>query len=389
MRPSREHLQADVAIVGAGIVGLAHALAARERGLSVVVLERDSRAVGASVRNFGHVFVGGQADGADFDLALASRERWLRLAARSGMPLVAAGSLVLARAEDEMAVLEETAARPERAARLLTPAEVGELAPVPTAGLVGGMHSTLDIRVDPRASVAALVGLLSEDPGAEVRWDCRVHAAEPGRLHAGAGLTVEAPRIIVCPGPHYRDLAPELVPGLEPLTLCRLQMLRVGAPDGRRYGPALVTGLSLIRYPGFARRPSAAALRRRLEAERPELLANGIHLLITQLPEGDLVVGDTHAYGDTLDGFGDEHLDDLLLAEAVSVLGADRLTVRERWHGIYATRPGATEPFHITAPLEGVRVVENVVGLGMTLSLGAAEATLDLFEVERPAPATR
>ncbi|HEY3736031.1 MAG TPA: FAD-dependent oxidoreductase, partial [Jatrophihabitans sp.] len=46
---------ADLVVVGAGIVGLGHAAAALRRGLSVVVLERDSRAVGASVRNFGHV----------------------------------------------------------------------------------------------------------------------------------------------------------------------------------------------------------------------------------------------------------------------------------------------------------------------------------------------
>jgi glycine/D-amino acid oxidase-like deaminating enzyme len=48
-------LPADLVVVGAGVVGLAHAIEARARGLSVVVVERDARAVGASVRNFGHV----------------------------------------------------------------------------------------------------------------------------------------------------------------------------------------------------------------------------------------------------------------------------------------------------------------------------------------------
>ena len=37
----------DLAIVGAGIVGLAHAVEAVRRGLSVVVVERDERATGA------------------------------------------------------------------------------------------------------------------------------------------------------------------------------------------------------------------------------------------------------------------------------------------------------------------------------------------------------
>lgn len=50
---------ADLAVVGAGIVGLAHALAATRAGLSVVVIDREARANGASIRNFGFVAVTG------------------------------------------------------------------------------------------------------------------------------------------------------------------------------------------------------------------------------------------------------------------------------------------------------------------------------------------
>ena len=45
----------DVAIVGSGIVGLGHALAAVRRGLRVVVVDRSAEITGASVRNFGHL----------------------------------------------------------------------------------------------------------------------------------------------------------------------------------------------------------------------------------------------------------------------------------------------------------------------------------------------
>jgi FAD dependent oxidoreductase TIGR03364 len=201
-----------------------------------------------------------------------------------------------------------------------------------------------------------------------------MHAVEAGVVHAG-GLTVHAPLTLVCPGPDYRELRPNLRTGLEALTRCQLQMLRIAAPDGRRYGPALATGLSMVRYPALAVQPTAATVRRRLEAERPELLEAGIHLLVTQLPDGDLVIGDMHRYGDTLAPFGHERLDELLLTEARTLLGVEQLDVRERWQGIYPTAtPGH---FLVTAPLPGVRVVEAISGLGMTLSFGKAPEILD------------
>src|SRR5262249_39807586 len=150
-----------------------------------------------------------------------------------------------------------------------------------------------DLRVDPRSAVAGLAALLAGDAEAELVWRAHVRAVEPGCVHSTAGR-VDAPLILVCPGPDFRALPEPVIAGLEDVTRCKLQMLRVAAPDGRRYAPALVTGLSLVRYPAFASTPQAAALTARLQAERPELLAAGIHLLVTQLPDGDLIIGDTH-----------------------------------------------------------------------------------------------
>lgn len=367
-------VEADICIVGAGIVGLAHAHEARRRGLRVVLLERDRQPVGASVRNFGHLFFTGLRDGADHACGLRAREHWLALDERAGLNIRRHGTLIVARAQDELALLEHVAADPDRAARMLTAAEVARLVPIPSEPLVGALHCELDMRVDPRGAAAALAALLEQDDGAEVLWSTHVHAVEPGGVHAG-GVTVRAPHTLVCPGPAYRTLPPDLRTGLESLTSCQLQMLRVAAPAGRRYGPALATGLSLVRYPAFASQPGAAALRARLEAERPELLEAGIHLLVTQLPDGDLVIGDTHTYGDTLAPFGRERLHELLLAEARTLLGADELTVIERWQGIYPS--AAPGNFLITAPLEGVRVIEVISGLGMTLSFGKAPEVLD------------
>jgi FAD dependent oxidoreductase TIGR03364 len=367
-------IDSDVCVVGAGIVGLAHAFEARARGLSVTVVDRSARAVGASVRNFGHIIVSAMAEGAVLDCALDARERWLSLGRRAGLELHQAGTLIAARADDELAVMEGIAADERRGARLLSAREVGRLAPIPTGELVGGLHAGLDLRVDPRRAVGALAALLDEDPQARVLFSAPVHEIDPGLVRFTGG-EVRAPLIIVCPGPEYGWLEPELAPHREGLTQCKLQMLRVATPAGARYRPALLTALSLVRYPGYSAQPGADALRARIEAERPELLSAGVHLIVTQLPGGDLLLGDTHEYGETVSPFSDERLDELVLAEARRLLGAESLTVRQRWHGVYPSAPG--HPFLITEPLPGVVVVEIVSGVGMTTALGLAPRTLE------------
>jgi FAD dependent oxidoreductase TIGR03364 len=330
--------------------------------------------VGASVRNFGHVFVSGMASGDAFECALLARRRWLELGARAGLEVLQSGSLVVARHEDELEVMA-SAADERRGTSVLTAAEVARLVPIPTEGVLGALHAALDLRVDPRTAVARLAALLEDDDGAEVVWGASVHEIEPGRVHSSRAQ-VRAPLVVVCPGPDYGALAPELVPRRLGLTRCKLQMLRVRAPGHRRYAPALLTGLSLLRYPAFAAQPGAEGVRARIAEERPEAIRAGMHLIVTQLPGGDLILGDTHEYGDTVSPFGEEELDELVLSEARRLLGADLLEVRQRWHGTYPSAPGQ-DPFLITAPLPGVRVVEVVAGVGMTTALGLAPRVLD------------
>lgn len=54
-RPLEGDIQADVAVLGAGYTGLSTALALREAGIDVVVLERDHAGAGASGCNSGHL----------------------------------------------------------------------------------------------------------------------------------------------------------------------------------------------------------------------------------------------------------------------------------------------------------------------------------------------
>jgi glycine/D-amino acid oxidase-like deaminating enzyme len=80
-------------VIGAGIIGLAHAYAAAKRGLTVVVVERSGIANGASTRNFRMLWPIGQPHGALHCLALRSRQLWLELLDKTGLPYRRDGSL--------------------------------------------------------------------------------------------------------------------------------------------------------------------------------------------------------------------------------------------------------------------------------------------------------
>src|ERR1700741_4238375 len=96
----------DLVVVGAGIVGVAHALAAARAGLRVVVVERDVRANGASIRNFGFVTVTGQARGEVWRQARRTRDIWAEVAPHAGIAIEHEGLVLTLRRPESVAVAQ-------------------------------------------------------------------------------------------------------------------------------------------------------------------------------------------------------------------------------------------------------------------------------------------
>ncbi|XVU26751.1 TIGR03364 family FAD-dependent oxidoreductase [Actinoplanes sp. CA-054009] len=360
----------DLVVVGAGIVGLAHAVEAVSRGLSVTVVERDERAVGASVRNFGHACITAQ-DGEALRFAEHARGTWLRMGRAAGFSVAESGTVLVARSPEEMAALEElAAARGAGEVVLLDAGQVRERVPVTAGSLLGGAFAPRDLRVDQRRAAGALAAWLEDQPGVRLQWSTPVLGVEEGLVRTGRG-DIAARRVVVCAGHHLDRLLPE-VADRAGLRRCVLQMLQVRVP-GLRLDPAVLTGSSMLRYPALAATAGAAALRRRWQAERPDLLGADVNHMFTQLPGGDLVVGDTHAYARTHEPWSSEELDELLLAETRALLGPD-LSVVRRWRGVYASADGE---FLRTPVAPGVTAVAVTSGIGMTTAFGLAPAVLD------------
>jgi hypothetical protein len=138
--------------------------------------------------------------------------------------------------------------------------------------------------------------------------------------------------------------------------------------------------LSLVRYPGYAALPEAAALTERLEAEPAagHALAHGVHLIAVQSADGSLVLGDSHAYADAPDPFQPAEVDDAILNVARATLALDDLRVTERWTGVYAAAQGRENL--IDRPREDVRQVVITSGTGMSTAFALAEESVgELF----------
>jgi FAD dependent oxidoreductase TIGR03364 len=371
----------DVAVVGAGIIGLAHAYHLARRGRRVVVLERHPRARGASVRNFGTLWPIGQPPGPRYQLACRSLDIWREVLRSSGLWHDPCGSLHLAYHEDESQVLREFVADARHQGQgyeLLDARAVLKRCPaVQPKGLVAGLWSPREMCVDPREVVGRLPDWLRQTHGVHFEFGCAVIGYERPLVRTAGGVW-EADRLIVCNGDDFQGLFPALF-AASGIVRCKLQMMRT-APlaEGRRVGPILAAGLTLRHYPSFADCPSLPALVRRFDAELPEYGRHGIHVLVSQNGRGELVLGDTHEYGAVIEPFDKPHLDDLVLAYLSRFLAAPDLRINERWHGTYGKHP--TEPYFLARPAEGVTVVTGLGGAGMTLSFGLAEQVVAELE---------
>ena len=367
----------DVAIVGAGIVGLAHAYFAARRGKRVVVIERDARANGASIRNFGFITVTGQQAGDCWGMARRSRDIWAEIAPEAGIGILHRGLIATARRSEAESVIDAfLQTGMAEGCRRLRPAEAADLAPI-SPSVTAALHSPHELRVESKTAIPALADWLAEAHGVTFRWGVAVRAVETPRIETSAG-PVEAEAAIVCPGDDYTALFSERIAAYG-LTRCKLQMLRVRADAAQKIAAGVMSDLGLARYLGYAELPQATALAARLDTEQPAQRANGVHLIVVQSADGSLVVGDSHHYAATPDPFAPDDVADLILEELDAVLDLGARQVTERWVGTYASAP---DRWRLTdAPDNATRIVIVTCGAGASTAFGIAEETIaELFD---------
>ncbi|MEQ9410924.1 MAG: TIGR03364 family FAD-dependent oxidoreductase [Fuerstiella sp.] len=362
----------DVAVVGAGILGLAHAWMAVRRGLRVVLFERSAQAEGATIRNFGMIWPIGQPAGELYDTALRSRDLWLALHDQNVVQADHCGAVHLAHHPDELAVLEEFCAAGTHECRVLSRDETLDHAPIACPdGLLGGLFSPTELRVNPRVAAAQIAAWLESHHGVVRCFATPVLQVDDGSVVSADGCRWRADRVVVCSGSDLQTLFPEVLKN-SGLRLCKLQMLRtVAQPSPVKQFAHIASGLTLRHYTSFEHCPSLAALRRRVATESPTLDRYGIHVMATQTADSEFILGDSHEYDADISPFDKPEIDRLILQELQKIICLPDWSISERWHGVYARHPELSV-FEAT-PEPNIHVCVGPGGAGMTMSFGLAE----------------
>ena len=365
-------MSARIVVVGAGVLGSMVARAALAAGVEVTLLEREDAARGASVRNFGLVWVSGRRAGDELALALRARALWEELGGEvPGVGFRANGSLTIAQTDAELRVLEETALLPDaddRGFTLLDPDEVRAVNPAVRGEVLGGLHCARDAAVEPRRVPGALLAALAESSQFEAHMRRHVVEVGDGRVRDHTGDEHGGDLVVLCPGAVHRGLV-GWNGDAAPLRRVRLQMLET-EPLDVRLATSIADGDSLRYYPVFDV-PARADL-----PEPPRVVVeHAMQLLLQQRLDGSLTIGDTHVYDEPFDVATLEGPYVHLAQRVESILGRPLPPMRRRWAGVYSQ--AAPDVLYHYEPLnDRAVVVTGAGGRGMTLSPAIAEDAL-------------
>jgi FAD dependent oxidoreductase TIGR03364 len=359
-----------VVVVGGGVLGTFHAWEAVKRGHRVVHLERELEGRGASVRNFGLVWVSGRADGDELATAQRARELWGRVPGISFRP---DGSLTVCRTEEELAVAKEAASRPDavqRGFQLLDADETRRRNPALRGDLLGALWCGRDAIVEPREVLPALREQLQRSEAYEFHNDREVREISGSTVRTDRAETYAADAIFLCTGAWHGGLVRELA-GELPVRRVRLQMMQT-APLDERLTTAVADADSFRYYPAYQGHALDVLEQ---TAQAPVAENNAMQLLMVQRAHGGLTIGDTHEYAEPF-GF-DVQSDpyDHLAATAGQLLGRTLPKVVRRWAGVYSQ---ATTPGEVVVRREvaaDVHLVTGPGGRGMTMAPAIAEAS--------------
>ena len=196
--PGPAPAQADVIVIGGGVIGVCTALYAARAGRRVVLLEKGRIAAEQSSRNWGWIRQQGR-DPDELPIMIESRALWQDLAKQTNVDigLRQTGTTYLAQKDTHMQRYADwlpTAKANDLDTKILSAKQVAAQFPtMNTEGIKGALTTPSDLRAEPWVAVPALAKIAARE-GVQIVENCAVRMLDVAAGRA-AGVITEAGRI--------------------------------------------------------------------------------------------------------------------------------------------------------------------------------------------------
>ncbi len=372
----RDYLRVKMIVVGGGIIGTLHAYSAIKAGHQVIHCERDGVARGASVRNFGLIWVSGRRSGAELDAGLRARALWGAMA--SEIPELSFrpnGSMTLAVNEAELSLMQASIEKADANSRkweLLDRGEVQRVNPALKGNYLAGLWCPLDAVVEPSEILLSIKEYLLKNENYTWRSKTDVvdvlERADVVKAIARNGEEFEADYLIHCPGADHSSLFNSHFESA-PIRRVRLQMMSTDIFN-QELTTSIADGDSMRYYPAYELPESG-----QLAPQSPIAQEKHMQLLLVQRADGTLTIGDTHDYDEPFDFKLEEEPYQYLHDVASDLIGCKIPPIVNRWDGVYSQRIDG-------AVCDRQKISSKIIsvtgpgGRGNTLAPAIAEETL-------------
>ncbi len=351
----------DVVIVGAGIVGAACALAFAERGMRVMVVDREMIGGGATAAGMGHIVVMDDSE-AQFALTRYSQRLWqqLRPQLSDDVEYEQCGTIWVAADEEEMAEVS----RKQRyyrdrgvPAEVLSARNLKELEPNLREGLVGGLLVPEDGVLYPPCAARFLIER-AQKHGAKIRIGAPVVRIASGKVVCSDGTEIAGQIIVNATG----AWSPELTQAID---------------VKKRKGHLVITD----RYPGFVRHQlvELGYLKSAHSHSRDSVAFN-----VQPRRTGQLLIGSSRQYGAEHKEVDQEILARMLQRAQHYMPALGAMSAIRVWTGF---RPATPDKLPLIGPWPGdslLFLATGHEGLGITTSLGTAKILADQITGTKP-----
>jgi FAD dependent oxidoreductase TIGR03364 len=375
----------DIIIVGSGVLGTFHAYHALLKGMSVAILEKNSKPQGATVRNFGQVVPSGM-DRKWQNFGKESLKIYKDIQSQFDISIRQNGTVYLASNEEEMQLIEELHQiniSNDYESSLLTK----EQCLVKYAGLrsdycTGGLFFPQEVTVEPTTMIHKLHHYMTSNLGLDLFMNTTVLQTENRNDGVVAitsdGTEYKASKIIICSGSDFKILYPEIYNHSD-LIVSKLQMLQTKPQNNYKLDGSILTGLTIRRYESFEECKSYQEIKAK---EKPDSFEKkyGVHILFKQATDGSIILGDSHEYAtakdsDTLGFDLNMDIDNFMIEEAKKIIDLPTYEIQNRWFGMYS-QCKTKDIFEHTID-ENIHIITGIGGKGMTGSAGFAKHNID------------